>query len=218
MRDPHDAPTGGLNRRRMIKAAAWTAPAITVISAAPAFAFSGLAQPTIGSLVGARVTPGATSNYTYWTPYSGTPTLTAHPGASTDRQTNSRVNLTFSSMTVSGGGTGTLTLTVIAPKGVDQSFAFFGIVKGRPVLYPGSVSGVGWVASTPTCNATTDAVTFVFTYAMTTPGVIPNLSFSFITPGSANGDTLYTYPTGKAVTATLAASGTSKIGTATYTS
>lgn len=191
----------------MLTAAAWSAPAITVISAAPAFAFSGTATPTLGNASGSRSgsvssNPSAPTNYQYWAnQFLDDPELSNHAAAPVNTEANFRVDISLTGLTVTGSGTGTATMLVAVPKGFDS-----GLVQARPTLYPGSVSS-GWIAAAMSYDSPSNKTLFTFTRALTGPGSIGDLTFAVITPGSGAGDTLFTYPTGKAIIATLTVSG-----------
>ncbi|WP_345457814.1 hypothetical protein [Nocardioides marinquilinus] len=189
-----------VSRRRVLGAAAWSAPAIVVAAAAPAVAFSGLTAVVVDSFTAARGAFTGGTPFYYWS--GATSGYTATSTAPTTIAANSVANLSLSGIRTSGGsGTGFVTIQVTVP----ANGAPLGV--NRPAGQYGAVSS-GWTLAgpPPSINTLTRAVTFTFTSGVVSVGTtLPNLSFA-VTNSNTAGTVTYTWDAGLILNATSSAS------------
>jgi hypothetical protein len=189
-----------VSRRRVLGAAAWSAPAIVVAAAAPAVAFSGLTSVVVGSFTAARGPFTGGTPFYYWS--GATSGYTARSTAPTTIAANSVASLSLSGITTTGGsGTGFVTIAVTVP----ANGAPLGV--NRPAGQYGAVSS-GWTLAgpPPSINTLTRAVTFTFTSGVVSVGAaLPNLTFA-VTNTDTTGNITYTWDAGLTMSASSTAS------------
>jgi hypothetical protein len=202
--DSTPTPRRLVTRRRAVVGAAWTVPAITVATAAPAFAYSAGSTLAVAGFTAVRSSfSTAPSDYFWWSGTTYTEKMTA---PTTAPAANSQLTVSVTGITVTGAGSGVVSVVVTLP---SNDGAALGLQV--PASHVAGTIAAGWsLSGTPTFNAVTTETTISFVSAsQSTPGALPPLSFVVIgvDRGLNAGQAFYTWNTGRAASLVATATG-----------